>query len=51
MSYENNPIPDVDYRAKDGGVPAGSTMLNRTKPDLHSFEVPYIINVKEEEDI
>ena len=51
LSYENNPIPDVDYRAKDDGVPACSTMLSRTKPDLHSSEVPYIINVKQEEDI
>ena len=51
LSYENHLLPDVDYRTKDGGVPACSTILDRTKPDLHSFEVPYIINVKQEEDV
>jgi len=44
---ENHSLSAVDYRAEDDGLPA----CNSKYPDLHSSEAPYIINVKEEEDI
>ena len=42
----------ADYKAKDGGLPAYSTTSDRTEyPGLHSSEVPFIVNVKQEEGI
>ena len=50
LRYENHPLSTVDYIAKDDGFPLCSTTTNTTKSGLHSFEVPFIINIKHEED-
>ena len=51
LRHENHPLSTVDYRAKDNGLPACSTTADKTKGGLHSSEVLFIINVKQEEDI
>ena len=51
LVYENYPPTAVDCSEKDDGLPSCSKKLARTRyPGLHSSEVPFIINVKQEED-
>lgn len=50
LRYESHTLSAVDYRTKDDCLPACSTTANRY-PILHSSEDPYIINVKQEEEM